>query len=89
MKKTEAVHRLSVDAKRGEDRAKARQEQMRMREEGECKTLRGKCGLARELKAKMEDQEARMARREREERQKSKRKKEEERGRGAVRRELQ
>ena len=87
-----------MDAKRCEDRARARQEQMRLREEGECKALRGKCALARELKAKMEDQESRMARKEREERQKSKRKeeerqkskrKEEEGGWGAVRRELQ
>ena len=69
-----------------------------MREEGECKALRIKCALARELKAKMEDQEARMSMRDIKERQKSKRKeeerqmskrKEEEGSQGAVRRELQ
>ena len=88
VKKTEAFHRLWVDAKRNEDRARARQEQLRLREEGECKALRRKCALARELKAKMEDQESRLALREKEERQKSKRK-EEEGGLEAVRRELQ
>ena len=61
VKKTEAFHRLWVDAKRSEDRTRSRQEQLRLREEGECKALRRKCALARELKAKMEDQEARMA----------------------------
>ena len=35
VRKTEAIHRLWVDAKRGENRTKARQEQMRLREEGE------------------------------------------------------
>ena len=77
VKKTEAFHRLWVDAKRSKDRARARQEQLRLREEGECKALRKKCALARELKAKMENQEARPAMREKEERQKSKRKEEE------------
>ena len=53
VKKTEAVHRLWVDAKRGDDRAKARQEQMRLREEGESIALIGKFDLTRELKVKM------------------------------------
>ena len=35
VKKTEVVRRHWVDAKRGEDRTKARQEQMRLKEERE------------------------------------------------------
>ena len=37
---------------------------VRLQEEGECSTMRRKCALAKELKAKMEDQEARLALRE-------------------------
>ena len=76
------------------------QEQLRLLDKGECRTLRRKFALAKELKAKMEDQGARLAlkkrqleterlwSRDKEESQRSKRKEGEE-GLEAVRRELQ
>ena len=40
------------------------EEKLRLQEEGECRALRRKFALFKELKAKMEDQEARLALRE-------------------------
>ena len=47
-----AFHRLWVDAKRAEDSSRSRQEQMSCGRKGECKALRRKWALAKELKAK-------------------------------------
>ena len=38
MKKADTLHKLWVKALRGEDRARSMQEQLRLQEEGECKS---------------------------------------------------
>ena len=53
VKKADTLQKIWLGAQKSVDRARAKLEQLRLREEGECKALRLKCALSKDMKARI------------------------------------